>query len=170
LSMLLSILLNHVASLFILSGVVKVFSYKEFIEATINFRVIPYKAAIIAGGAVPLLEMAGGLFLLSMVTRSYGIILLTLLLLAFFYSVWKVLKEGRTVSCSCYGGLLDAKADRFTLGKIVYLLVVLAMLFVNEQTELTAASAITGIILTIIFFIVQKLWQTYSQTMERLRK
>jgi len=168
-----SIILIHIVSLFIISAITKVISYKTFLQLVDNFKILPQKMIVIIGSAIPIFELMGATFLLVDRTRIYGALIIILLLMMFSYAINQVLKTNRRISCGCYGRFIVADVDAFTMGKIVYLLVLIIFIgFIRplETIELSVPIVLVGTFVTIVVLIMQKAWQYYNQTLERLRK
>ncbi len=164
------IILTHIVSLFIISAITKFISLKEFIQLVTNFHVLPKPLINIVGILIPVLELVGAVFLLSDRTRIFGSFIVSFLLILFSYAVVQVLKTKRRISCGCYGRFIDAEVDAFTMGKIVYFLILITFISLSETLELSVPSMIVGTSLTILVIAMQKVWQHYNQTLASLRK
>jgi len=168
-----SILLIHIISLFIISAITKIISYKAFLQLVDNFKILPQKLIGIVGGAIPIMELVGAILLVVDRTRMYGAFMIILLLTVFSYAIIQVLKTNRRIRCGCYGRFIIADVDAFTMGKIVYFLGLITFIaFVRplETIELSVPIILVGTFVTILVLIMQKVWQHYNQTLERLRK
>ncbi|MCE7791566.1 hypothetical protein K8O68_03885 [Salipaludibacillus sp. CUR1] len=168
-----SIVLIHIVTLFFISAAAKLVSFQAFIDFTIDFRILPERLSKAAAVSIPFLELLGAGLLLVGPARIYGTVILVSLLLLFGYAVTRVLKTNRQVSCGCYGKLIDAKADSFTIGKIVYFLgLILFFTAINPPytAALSAPAVITGTALTLLFLLTQLIWETHSAALERLRR
>lgn len=168
-----SVITFHLASVFFLSGLAKLISFKIFQQVVVDYRLTSTKLAIIIGSVIPWIEIIAALFLLYETTWLSGATVLLLLLLLFAYAAIMILRSEQTVSCGCYGRLMDAKVDAFTLGKIGYLifLVGTGFFFLHKgSVHHTVPAVITGVSLTLLVLVIQSAWQQYQDNMDRLRK
>lgn len=166
------IILFHIVSLFTISAIAKLTSFKQFLQFVVDFNVLPARIATVFGVFIPFLELLGTVFLLVEHTRLFGASILSFLLMTFIYAIIHVLQSGAQISCGCYGRLFDSKVTRFTLGKVVYLLFLIIITIVVAPIytgEFSASFIVIGMILTLLLLMTEKMWQIHSQTLEHLR-
>ncbi len=156
-----------------ISAVSKLISYKAFLQFVVNFHLFPRRISLIIGSLIPYVELMGAALLLLEPTRSKGAIILLSLLTMFSYAVTQVLRSKRRITCGCYGRLIDATVDRFTIGKIVYFFLVTIIIgFIKplQNAEISALTIVIGTSLSFLVFVLQIMWQRYRETLDRLRK
>lgn len=162
----------HLISFVFLGALGKFIDYRAFVRLVVEYDVLPKRMALFIGALIPFAEVGVVLLLLYSHTFVYGIVLLSILFLSIGYAVLSLMKSNRRLSCGCYGKLLDAEADLFTLGKIAYLLLV-AIMLVWTWPDLDATSAdfsyplLAGLCLTMLLFMAQKVWSFYRRFMEQ---
>ncbi|MDQ0256829.1 hypothetical protein J2S74_004251 [Evansella vedderi] len=166
-----SIIMFHLVSLFIFSGMGKLLSLKDFVHHIINFEVLPKRLSLLYASLIPFLEILGAVFLLFDPTRMYGLAIILSLLISFSYGILRILKSGKKTNCNCYGKWMDTKVDYFTLGKVIYLLgltVFILLLYLNGLVYSSANIGI-GLFLTLLTLAAHKVWQVYKETMRQLK-
>ncbi|MCZ8519459.1 MULTISPECIES: MauE/DoxX family redox-associated membrane protein [Paenibacillus] len=154
--------------IFLLSAVMKLRDLSAFLQLAADYEVLPRRLSAVYGVLTPFLEIAGALMLLFPVTRIAGASLLLALLASFGGAVLAVILSGREVSCGCYGKWMESKADGFTLVKIVLLLLLLVtlLLFPEEAMRLSWPSITLGLLLALVFFLLQMIWNYYQENMK----
>ena len=166
------IIIFHIVSLFFISGIAKLTSFKQFLQYVEAFNVLPARIATLFGMLVPFLELSGAVFLLIEHTRFYGAAILGFLLITFIYAIIQALRSEEQISCGCYGRLFDAKVSSFTLGKAAYLLVLIIILTIYPSLfngEYSASYLVMGVFLTLLLLVTEKIWHIHAQTLEHLR-
>lgn len=172
-SLFFSVIVVHLASLFLLSGIGKLQSLSSFRQAFIAYGVLPKRRSIFAANFIPIMEITAVFFLLFHVTRITGMALIFILLLGFLYGVRKILQSKKQVNCSCYGKWLDSDVDGFTLWKIIYLgcIVLTGSTFYFHADYLYSPFTIgAGITYTILLLCAEKTWHHHRVAMDQLKR
>lgn len=173
LSIYLSMILVHLAALLFITAFWKLTRIKSFIKLTVAYHVLPAFLSRIVGFMIPFLEVLSGFLLLYVGTAKYGAILFIILLACFAYAVIRVLKENRKISCGCYGQGMESEADAFTLGKIIYLIMLSLFVVITDQVHIQDVSVLSlffGMLLTIVLLLTQKVWTLHRHAVAQLRK
>lgn len=171
--MLADILAMFLCTLFIVSAVPKLIHLSAFRELTVAYGVLPAPIARVLGTFLPFAELLGAALLFHGGTALYGSLILLVLLLGFAWAVTTVLRSQKTVSCGCYGKMLDARADRFTLFKTATLgaaaIIVLIRSF-SHPVHPSPESIFFGSLLTVCLLTAQAVWSYHAKVMDRLKK
>lgn len=160
-------------TLFTISALLKLAALRDFIKLVIAYDVLPNRLARLYGFVLPFLELGGAVLLVFRTTVNSGALLLLVMLLAFGYAVFSVVKKGRRVRCACYGRFLEAEADHFTLGKTVLLIVLtlVVILFRDvSRTGFSIPSVMIGLYTTTLFMLAQNVWSKHKQAMRLLNR
>lgn len=168
-----TVILIHFASFFFISALLKLLSYYSFIQLIKDFKLLPSAFSFLIALTLPLIELGAALLLLTPSTILYGLLVIFFLLLSFLYAASKVRVRNERISCGCYGKLMDAQIDEFTLVKLAYfiLLAFLALhLNLSAVKHYTFFSISLGLFITLLVMAMQKLWTTSSQAIRLLRK
>lgn len=172
-----SIIINaiavHLFSIFFFSGVLKLLYFRASIQMVIEYDILPAAFARIWAYTLPFIEIFAALMLLHQSTIKYGAFVHLLLLLSFAYAVMLIMKSNRKLTCGCYGKLLDTEVDAFTLGKIIFLLILSAFLLVASSStavECSFYSVLLGIYMTVVLLLTQLVWAKHQESMILLRK
>nr|WP_188725204.1 MauE/DoxX family redox-associated membrane protein [Lentibacillus populi] len=156
---------------FFLSGFLKIVSIKQFSSLVLEYRVLPKRISIIVGYIVPFLEVAFAFLILFSKTFIFGVLGIQCLLLSFGYAILNVIKNKRIIACGCYGKFLDAKADNFSLLKILLIsLINVFVLVVPKSVNFGIEQYIAGFSLIFFLIIIQKLWSYHKSTVDLLKK
>lgn len=167
-----SMLLFYIASYMMISAIMKMIYYREFLQLVRDYQVLPSFLATIWGALLPILELGSALLLLIPKTVLYGAGLLSLLLVSFAIAGVMVKLKGRKLSCGCYGRLIDADIDGFTLSKILYFLLLTLGLVALQQkaaTEYPPLAVVSGLFLTLLTLAGQKLWVLHHKAINLLK-
>lgn len=173
-SNILSIFITFISAFFIISSIPKIINLKGFITLTADYGVVPGKVATILGALFPFVELILGIMLIFPEARVLAATGIIILLVGFQYAVINVLKTGKTLSCGCYGKLIDSKVDNFTILKIrililISLYIVAMSLLKVENTLFKGGDIVIGIALSITILAFQVLWSTSKQSREILK-
>ncbi|AFH63023.1 MauE/DoxX family redox-associated membrane protein [Paenibacillus caseinilyticus] len=154
--------------IFLLSAVMKLRDLPAFLQLVADYEVLPPRLSSLYGVLTPFLEIAGALMLLYPGTRIAGASLLLALLASFGGAVLTVMLSGRQVSCGCYGKWMESNADGFTLVKILllFLLLVTMLVFPEEAMRVTWPSIGLGLLVALVFFVLQMIWNYYQENMK----
>jgi hypothetical protein len=171
-----SVLSFSLSLLFFLSGLAKIGSMPTFVRMVRAYRLWPRlfekRLFAYAVGIVPVLEMSGAIAILFPKTFVFGISLLTVLSCLFTVLIHHALKHQKAVSCGCYGAFLEARADGFTLGKVLFLLgLCILLLFGRDMFVLTFSgwTVAAAIGCTALFLFMQFIWIRHQDHMRTLQ-
>jgi len=89
--------------LFLSSALGKLANWRGFVQGTLDYRLLPERAARTLAALLPWLEIALASALLLGVALSVAGLAASLLLICFTIAVIANLRRGREVACSCYG-------------------------------------------------------------------
>lgn len=171
-SSILSIIFTSLIVTFLFSALPKIIHLKDFIELVKNYEVLPEKLSLIFAILLPLLELFAVYLLIQEII--WGLILLTILLFSFLYAVNNAIKKKKEIRCGCFGKFIDAKADKYTLVKIIFLLfftfLALIISFVNVEIIYTTGNIIIGALLSIMFIAIQVIWTNSQQFITSIQK
>ncbi|EWG08773.1 MauE/DoxX family redox-associated membrane protein [Cytobacillus firmus] len=104
---------------FMISSISKILNLSQFSNTVMEYNVLPDKSAKLFGILLPFIELLASISLLLDSTKIYGLMALIFLLFCFGFSVIRVIKSGKKITCGCYGKLMDSKVDNLTLIKIL---------------------------------------------------
>ncbi|MZQ80589.1 hypothetical protein GQF01_00260 [Paenibacillus sp. 5J-6] len=154
--------------LFLISAVMKLIDLSTFVDLVQKYEVLPSRLSTLYGYTAPVIELAAGFMLLFAVTYYLGAVIILLLLLSFGYAVQTAIQKEKDISCGCYGKWLDSQADKFTLIKIFILILIDALLFVIHPADnpFSLPSLVFGAVGTVIFLVMQILWNYNQQNMK----
>jgi hypothetical protein len=141
-------------------------SLQLFISAIKDYHILPHKVAVAYGSILPFLELISAVLLIFSKTFLLGILMVIFILLTIIYSVFKVMKTQRIVSCGCYGSFLKANVDLFTLVKLMILLLISVFLLMSKpyiDFSYSYLQILTGLFLTCLLLTCQKAWSSYQE-------
>jgi uncharacterized membrane protein YphA (DoxX/SURF4 family) len=100
------------AGIFLLSSFGKLVDIERYsVDAVYDFGILPMVLARPFGLVMPFIELLCGLGLLFGVLTRLSALGVALMSLAFFIAKAKVLSEGRTIECGCFGAVVDTLAS-----------------------------------------------------------
>lgn len=164
--MLLSSLQVCICLVFISSALMKLKDMPAFVELVSEYRVVPKLLSVLYAWAAPFVELVAGGFILLPAFARLGSGLVILLLLSFFYAVAKVISQKRSIDCGCYGKWLESKADAFTLGKIIVLVIFAVIILLFSPvfgSQYDILSIMLGVFLSAFYFLMQMIWNYFQQ-------
>lgn len=136
------------ASTMIAAGVLKIFSFTSF-KSTV-LALIPNKKINIAGTiSIVLLEFLSGFLLFSDSYYDKGIYLVWVLILGYFWAVWKSSRLNSKVICNCFGDLVPETLGKSTLYRIA-VLTIFNVLIMSKESYIIQCS-LYEILLAILF-------------------
>jgi uncharacterized membrane protein YphA (DoxX/SURF4 family) len=107
------------AGVLLYASLVKLFEPHGARDAILAYRVFPPAIAPVLGYALPLLEVALGIFLLAGLFVRISGLLTALLMIAFILGIASVWARGYSIDCGCFGGGGDispeGRATRYTI-------------------------------------------------------
>ena len=106
------------AGVWLYAGGIKLFEPHGARDAILAYRIFPPSIAPVLGYALPLLEIALGLFLLAGIFVRISGIVSAILMLGFIAGIISVWVRGYSIDCGCFGGGGDispeGRAARYT--------------------------------------------------------
>ncbi len=121
-NILLNLLRIIFGSVFVLSGVMKIFNFADFIKAVRDFELLPTFIVPIFSYSLPILELILGLGLVMNFKPSLISNLLTYLVAIFTAVVVSKLIEGVQINCACFGNLNNSEITYSTANRNIILL------------------------------------------------
>lgn len=126
------------AAVWLVSGIVKLSDPPQTYLAVNGYEILPHGVANIVATAMPLLELALGIFvLLGLATRVMAV-LSVLVLLAFIGAVAQAWARGLTIDCGCFGGggQVDANQTQYPqeIARDIGFMVLAVWLLVRPRT------------------------------------
>ena len=107
------------------AGGLKIGKPTESANATAAFKILPTELAHLVGYALPWVEVAVGLLLISGIMVRYSAVLSGILMIAFAAAIASVWARGMLIDCGCFGGggeidpSLKAQVHRTYLTEII---------------------------------------------------
>lgn len=105
------------ATVFLLAGLGKLSRRSDFVRAVRNYKLLPDRYASRVGHALPLVEVLGGLLLMTGLATPVVAAVLVVLLLAFTGAVAVNLVRGRRIDCGCDGGVAERRISWITVAR-----------------------------------------------------
>lgn len=97
-------------AVFIYAAVLKLLDPVTFAQDIANYQAFPHWTWNLAAAVVPVVELLGGLALLTGFKRRAGSLMLGALTLAFIGLIFSVIVRGIDLSCGCFGEATQASA------------------------------------------------------------
>ncbi|MFE7064506.1 MauE/DoxX family redox-associated membrane protein [Sutcliffiella sp. NPDC057660] len=155
----------------IVSSVPKIINMKYFLQLVSEYDFLPKPFLIIYGITLPFAEISGAILLMMTEYILIGSGLIFLLLVSFTIGVTYMIANGKETTCGCYGKLLDVKVGKLTLLKITFLLIANIVIVFGQnyfQVEFEIPLFLTGLALTFMILLFEKIWNNYKINVELL--
>ncbi|WP_059171994.1 MauE/DoxX family redox-associated membrane protein [Bacillus sp. FJAT-27445] len=159
-----NLLIVFIITTFLISGLLKVINLKSFINLVHSYEILPKNFASIYGYTLPFIEIISPLLLINNRTFMLGVLLVLLMLLSFGYAVTSIIKDKKEITCGCYGKFIDAKADHFTLVKIIIIATTVSLVSIiqKQSHQINGSEVFFGILLALLLLLVQGVWSFYQ--------
>ncbi|MDQ0115495.1 MauE/DoxX family redox-associated membrane protein [Paenibacillus harenae] len=118
---------------FLISGIVKVFGFKDFMKTIEGLKV--HKRLILpAASSVVLLELTVPVLLFISKTQRFSYYLIVILLICFAWSIYQAYTLQLRVSCNCFGNINPELFGWNTVLRVTLLLSVTFYLLISDTT------------------------------------
>ncbi|KGM08605.1 DoxX family protein [Cellulomonas bogoriensis] len=95
----------------LVAGVMKIVDLPGSVRAVRAYELLPDALAVLAGNALPMIEIVVGLLLVTGLFTRWSAVLFGALMLAFSVGVASAWARGLTIDCGCFGGGGQVEAD-----------------------------------------------------------
>lgn len=158
--------------IFLISSVPKLANIKKFVDGVIEYRVVPRKLSVMYGYTLPVIELFASILIIFHASSFYGFMMTLLLLISFLIADIMVIKSKRVVTCSCFGNFLESQVDIFSLyrnGVLIVMNILAIGLTFSQHFTVSMASLVLGVVIVILYFLSQKLWNDSKKNMKLLK-
>ena len=132
-----------IGGIFLYAGINKAFDPASFAENIDNYRIVPWKAAVVVANYLPWLEIVCGIC--TVIQRMYlgALAILTGLSIIFILALISAIFRGLNITCGCFGQQ-GAHTPGTALALDVFLLATLLSLLIRGFTNKPKGSGVNG--------------------------